>query len=1283
MKLGPKLIAAFVIVSLLSLAVGVVGLIEINNVNSKIGEITEKESPSLVSAMEIQKDITEALVNLEEYQRTTDSDDLDQLRLNFDEEDSEFLDEITNLQNLSSAADDLANIDDVITAQDTFYDAGTDYMDSYNQLLFDKEEASEHREEALHEKENMELEMKALVTIFHDKQESHLLAVEAEKDMTESLVILERYSSTESSAERALLRLDFIDEAGPVSTGLEREIADGLATMEALNPFISEQTLIDTAQATLDSYYANGIALMDAVDDYFEEKAIVKSNLQDARSSKDILEEQMKTLVGIYENKKNSYLLAAEAEKDITESLVLLETYGRTDNATERALLRIDFIDETGPVSAGIEREVADGLAAMEALSPFVNEQVMIDTAQATLTTYYTNGIALMDAVEDHFADEASVKLEQEDVRLEKDEIEVELKNIMGTYSITNINYTTAHEAEKDITEALVILEQYAQTDDAATRTILRANFDAEASASGEVNIALTQLEANETGAQSAFIDTAQAVLLSFYGCGVNLMDSADAYFVSAVFLDSALDDAHLSKDSIEQDLKSLTQNYTNGMNGLPVAQEVEKDITEGLINLEDYTQAEDSITRAALRVDFEDEAGIGGEVDIGLLQLEADESIGLATYIDTAQAALVDFYANGENLMDQVDNYSVSETTFNSALASAGVAKENIELNLKALSLLFENGTKGLPIAQEVSKDITEALVDLNLYAMENDTTELALLRIAFIEEMGPVTAGAEREVADGLDMLEDLSWDPSILAAVTAAKTVRSDYYNQGIEAMNHRDEELSSLASMETDLEDANLAKENLEETTKELADEFSTSMGQAVNEANQTVNSAIMYILAISFSAVVIGILFGLVLSRGITKPISELVVGSEAVANGDLTRDINVDTNDEIGILAQSFGTMVGNLRNLVTEILETSGTVASTSQELASSAEEMNASTQQVSSAIQQISKGSQEQADKVEETARIMKEVSASVDDVSGSAESSVESATVATTNVEEGRKAVEETVKKMQEIQKVVASSSDTIETLGDRSKEIGEIVDVITNITDQTNLLALNAAIEAARAGEQGRGFAVVADEVKALAEDSREAAERISKMIKEIQSETDKAVLSMKQGTKEVEEGMILVSQTDTSFQQISGATNKVNNEIGGISAATQQQKSGTEQVAAAVDAIASIAEESASASEESASSTEELTASMEEMTAQAQELSEMALSLQNSASQFKLADEATKKNIMTKRAPLKKKAKVQPVQAPKVKEKMPLPANMEESLLKRGIEPPKEELNGKK
>jgi methyl-accepting chemotaxis protein len=249
--------------------------------------------------------------------------------------------------------------------------------------------------------------------------------------------------------------------------------------------------------------------------------------------------------------------------------------------------------------------------------------------------------------------------------------------------------------------------------------------------------------------------------------------------------------------------------------------------------------------------------------------------------------------------------------------------------------------------------------------------------------------------------------------------------------------------------------------------------------------------------------------------------------------------------------------------------------------------------------------------------------------------------------------------------------------IESLGKRSEEIGEIVGVITGISDQTNLLALNAAIEAARAGDQGRGFAVVAEEVKNLAEDSREAAERIAKMIKEVQGETAKAVEAMQRGTKETAEGMQFVEMTGKAFGDIQGLAATTTAGVLEISNLMNSQKEGTQRAAKSVDGIASIAEETASSAEESAASTEELTASMEDMTARAQALSEMSVNLQKIAGQFNIGEvdaapraraEAPKPATVQKKATAFK-APSKPTRADEAR----MPTKVREALRKRGIE----------
>jgi len=400
---------------------------------------------------------------------------------------------------------------------------------------------------------------------------------------------------------------------------------------------------------------------------------------------------------------------------------------------------------------------------------------------------------------------------------------------------------------------------------------------------------------------------------------------------------------------------------------------------------------------------------------------------------------------------------------------------------------------------------------------------------------------------------------------------------------------------------------------------------------------------------------------------------------EQLAQGDLTTeaelpDADEETQEEYAVFMELYSAISdfkGAIINLLTEVNASIEMVSSTSQELASSAEEMNASIEQVSAAIQQISRGAQNQASQVDETARVMAEMASSVESVSAKSEDARIAALAANDGATGGRETVEATVKKMEDIARVVDDSAKVIAVLGKRSEEIGEIVNVITNISDQTNLLALNAAIEAARAGEQGRGFAVVAEEVKNLAEDSREAAERIAKMIKEVQQETSKAVEAMQLGTKEASEGMQMVDRTGKAFLEISEAVAKTAAAVDDIAKLMVKQKDGTQRAAKSVDGIASIAEETASSAEESASSTEELTASMEDLTARAQTLSEMALNLQKVASQFKIGDEAEEAEEppqpVSRPAPRPTAARPAPAGKPNV------PSRVKEALAKRGIE----------
>jgi methyl-accepting chemotaxis protein len=345
------------------------------------------------------------------------------------------------------------------------------------------------------------------------------------------------------------------------------------------------------------------------------------------------------------------------------------------------------------------------------------------------------------------------------------------------------------------------------------------------------------------------------------------------------------------------------------------------------------------------------------------------------------------------------------------------------------------------------------------------------------------------------------------------------------------------------------------EVLEPFVKEQIDNMEKKLGTVSSSVNDVRNA----IVALNIFLIFTGILSSLLLARAITKPLYAGISATKKLADGEL--DIEIDTNrsDEFGQLQISFKTLVENLGKIAGQIKDLSNTVAS-------NAEEVSATTGQISSGIN-------EQANEIEQSTAAITEVSQTIVEVARNSASASDAAKESVSIAGEGKSVVEQTVKNMLNIADNVARSSQTIGELGESSKQIGAIINVINDIAGQTNLLALNAAIEAARAGEQGRGFAVVADEVRKLAEKTGKATEEITEMIKKIQRETETSVQSMKKNQSEVEEGVKQASHAKDSLEKIVCASDKCLEMVRSIASATEEQSSAVEQVSASMENVA--------------------------------------------------------------------------------------------------------------
>lgn len=394
-------------------------------------------------------------------------------------------------------------------------------------------------------------------------------------------------------------------------------------------------------------------------------------------------------------------------------------------------------------------------------------------------------------------------------------------------------------------------------------------------------------------------------------------------------------------------------------------------------------------------------------------------------------------------------------------------------------------------------------------------------------------------------------------------------------------------------------------------------------QSTKEVFNAALSTAYSMIAILLISVLLAVVTAFYIARSIADPIQKVVQYTGFIANGDLSQNLTASGVREVEQLVQGLNFMTHSLREIIMNTTSVSETLAASAEELAASVFEVGKASEEVSHTIQQVATDADRQLRLSETSTSVIggmvehiKETVMTVDGVAYVSQESERSA-------EAGIQKITHAVTLMGNIQDDVSKTAKMIHALGDKSRQIGQIVEVISNIAGQTNLLALNAAIEAARAGEQGRGFAVVAEEVRKLAEQSEEAAKEIAQIISAIQRETIETVNAMDRGTKAVGEGAKVVSDSGTAFEEIYKSIKMMNEQtqyIVGLMAAQQAESAQVEQ---AVSQIGDSARMNAAGAQQVAASSQEQNASVQEIITAVSSVAQMANDLQGYVNKFRL------------------------------------------------------------